>query len=206
MNNEDILTTMFAVHGKRPMDAQFDEYLKIFDKLGSDKSYKLFKHVRDDEDRFPTIKQLWGIINSMGLINKEQSQLKSYDDCYFCGGVGYVPRMLSPKQDKRVVYYNTEMYACKCSAGQDLPKSYPKYFEQFNELQFKEVREGTNYPQLVSQLQIEFNEKLHKESEKGNGNRNGNSKSKRADARTGGQNTSGLGAKELREALKKITG
>ena len=196
MSNEELLTTMFAVHGKRPMDAQFNEYLKILDRLGNEKSRKLFKHVRDEEDKFPTIKQVWGIINSMGLINKEQSQLQSYDDCYFCGGVGYIPRMLSPKQDKRVVYYNTEMYACKCSAGQDLPKSYPRYFDQFNELQFDEVRDGTNYPQLVSQLQIEYNMKLHKE----------NKNVKKTIKGRSTQHTEELGASELAKEIDTITG
>ena len=193
MSNEDILTTMFAVHGKRPMDAQFNEYLKIFDKLGNEKSYKLFRHVRDEEDRFPTIKQLWGIINSIGLINKDQTQLKSYDDCYYCGGIGYVPRMLSPKQDNRVQYYNTEVYACKCSAGQDLPKSYPRYFERFKELQFAEERDGANYPQLVSQLQIEYNRQMHKE-ESG------------VDREAIKENRAGLGNSKLREAFEEITG
>ena len=83
MSNEELLTTMFAVHGKRPMDAQFNEYLKIFDQLGFDKSQKVFRHVRDAEDKFPTIKQLWGIINSLGLGSRTQSQLKTYDDCYY---------------------------------------------------------------------------------------------------------------------------
>jgi len=196
MSNEELLTTMFAVHGKRPMDAQFNEYLKILDRLGNEKSRKLFKHVRDEEDKFPTIKQVWGIVNSMGLINKEQNQLKAYDDCYFCGGVGYIPRMLSPKQDKRVVYYNTEMYACKCSAGQDLPKSYPRYFDQFNELQFDEVRDGTNYPQLVSQLQIEYNMKLHKE----------NKNVKEINTGRSNEHPKKLGASELAKKIEEITG
>ena len=136
MSNEELLTTMFAVHGKRPMDAQFNEYLKILDRLGNEKSRKLFKHVRDAEDKFPTIKQMWGIINSLGLIQKEQKHLESYEDCFYCSGVGYVPRIISPKQDKRVKSYTAVVYACKCSAGQDVPKSMPRYFDVFGKLQF----------------------------------------------------------------------
>lgn len=184
---------MFAVHGKRPMDAQFNEYLKIMDKLGYDNAKRLFEHVRDEEDKFPTIKQMWGIINSMGLIKKRQEQLESYDDCYFCGGVGYVPRMLSPKRDPRVTSYNTEVYACRCSAGQSLPSTLPRYFNVYDKLQFEETRDGLNYPQLVSRLQIEYNNKLHEESTDDDNRRN---KKHRAERRVG----------ELREKLEEITG
>jgi len=196
MSNEELLTTMFAVHGKRPMDAQFNEYLKILDRLGNEKSRKLFKHVRDEEDKFPTIKQVWGIINSMGLINKEQSQLKSYDDCYFCGGIGYVPRLISPKQEKTIKSYTTVVYACKCSAGQDLPKSYVRYFDVFDDLQFKEVKEGANYPQLVNQLQIQYSNELHKE----------NKNVKKTIKGRSSQHTEELGTSELAKEIDTITG
>ena len=196
MSNEELLTTMFAVHGKRPMDAQFNEYLKIFDRLGNEKSRKLFKHVRDDEDKFPTIKQVWGIINSLGLINREQSQLKTYDDCYFCGGVGYVPRLISPKQEKTIRSYTTVVYACKCSAGQDLPKSYIRYFDIFGDLQFKEVKEGANYPQLVNHLQIKYNNELHKEKSNG----------KRINTRRSDEYSEKLGASELAKEIEEIAG
>lgn len=192
-STDELLTTMFAVHGKRPMDAQFNEYLKIMDKLGYDNAKRLFEHVRDEEDKFPTIKQMWGIINSMGLIKKRQEQLESYDDCYFCGGVGYVPRMLSPKRDPRVTSYNTEVYACRCSAGQSLPSTLPRYFNVYDKLQFEETRDGLNYPQLVSRLQIEYNNKLHEESTDDDNRRN---KKHRAERRVG----------ELREKLEEITG
>jgi len=163
MSNEDLLTTMFAVHGKRPMDAQFNEYLKIFDKLGQDKSVKLFKHVRDNEDKFPTIKQLWGIINSLGLIKRSQKQIQTYDDCYYCGGVGYVPYLISPKRDKRINNYTTIVYACKCSAGMDVPTNIPRYFNVHDDVQFEREKgrgeeEDHNYPQLVTKKQREFAE------------------------------------------------
>ena len=165
MSTEGLLETMFAVHGKRSMEAQFNEYLKIFDKLGEEKALRVFEHVRDHEDKFPTIKQLWGIIKSLGLINKKQSQLESYDDCYYCGGVGYVPYLLSPKRDKRVTRYNTEVYACKCSAGIDVPSNVRRYFEVFSELQFKDSIEGYNYAQMITMKQREYSKKLIEERE-----------------------------------------
>ena len=193
-SNEELLTTMFAVHGKRPMDAQFNEYLKIFDKLGFEKAERLFKHVRDEEDRFPTIKQLWGIINSMGLIERKQEQLESYDDCYYCGGVGYVPRMFSPRRDKTLISYVTRVYACQCKAGMSLPKTLPRYFAVFDAVQF-EPMDGLNYPQLVTRKQIELNNKLHEE--KNNGGEN-ETRSR--------EHTKKLGAQELRATFERITG
>lgn len=163
MSTESLLDTMFAVHGKRSMKGQFEEYLKIFDMLGIDKAEKLFNHVRDHEDRFPTIKQLWGIIKSIGLIEKKQDQLTTYDDCYYCGGVGYVPYLLSPKREKRVTNYLTEVYACKCSAGESVPKSYLRYFETFKELQFSDQVEGYNYAQLVTTKQRKYANELYEE-------------------------------------------
>ena len=195
MSNEELLTTMFAVHGKRPMDAQFNEYLKIFDQLGNDKSSKLFKHVRDNEDRFPTIKQLWGIIKSLSLIESRQSQLESYEDCYFCGGVGYVPYLLSPKRDNRITNYTTEVYACKCSAGQDISKSVRRYFDTFKELQFTETIEGFNYAQLVTNKQREYCNKLNEEKEHG-----------RVKQRRDTGSIDAMADSNLRETLEKITG
>jgi len=195
MSNEDLLTTMFAVHGKRAMDAQFNEYLKIFDRLGNEKAKKIFQHVRDHEDRFPTIKQLWGIVNSLGLTNKTPSHLRVYDDCYYCGGVGYVPFLISPKRDKRVNNYNTEMYACKCSAGQDVPDSMKRYFETFKELQFDEVIDGHNYPQLITRKQQNFSDQLHKE----------NNYVADTNPKTNQRHTSTLDNGNLRKELKTIT-
>ena len=164
MSNEELLTTMFAVHGKRAMDAQFNEYLKIFDKLGNAKAEKVLKYVRDEEDKFPTIKQLWGIIHSLGLIEKKQSQLESFDDCFYCSGVGYVPRLISPKQDKRVKTYTTVVYACKCSAGDSVPQDMLRYFDTFGKLQFDEDFGTMQYPQFVSIKQLEYNKQLQKEN------------------------------------------
>jgi len=195
MSNEELLTTMFAVHGKRPMDAQFNEYLKIFDQLGNDKSKKLFKHVRDNEDKFPTIKQIWGIIKSMSLIQNKQAQLESYEDCYYCGGVGYIPYLLSPKRDERIINYTTEVYACKCSAGRDVPNSIRRYFDTFQDLQFTETLEGFNYAQLVTKKQREYCNKLNKEKEDGRVKQRGDKR---------GINT--LAENNLRETLEKITG
>lgn len=191
MSKEDLLTTMFAVHGKRPMDAQFNEYLKIFDKLGNDASVKLFKHVRDREDKFPTIKQLWGIINSLGLIARTQKQIKTYDDCYYCGAVGYVPYLISPKRDKKVSNYTTVVYACKCSAGMDIPTHIPRYFVVHDDVQF-EREEGYNYPQLVTKKQREFAEIYLNEKGKDN------AETKRKRSR--GENT----PTKLREELSQI--
>lgn len=164
MSNDELVTSMFAVHGKRAMDAQFNEYLRIFDQLGNEKAKKVYVHVRDQEDKFPTIKQLWGIIHSLGLVHKEQKQITTYDDCYYCGGVGYVPRLISPKQDKRVTNYNTEVYACKCSAGNDVPSQVPRYFTTFSKLQFEDKMEGVNYAQLVTIKQREYAKKYRKEN------------------------------------------
>jgi hypothetical protein len=194
MSTETLLETMFAVHGKRSMEAQFNEYLKIFDQLGVEKSQKVFEHVRDNEERFPTIKQLWGIINSLGLINRSQSQLKSYDDCYYCGGVGYIPYLLSPKRDKRVTSYNTEVYACKCSAGQDVPKNVNRYFNTFKTVQFNEVMDGYNYPQMVTHKQREYQSKLNEDRN------NGETKQRR-----NYRYTNTLEENELRKELEKIT-
>jgi len=194
MSTETLLETMFAVHGKRSMEAQFNEYLKIFDQLGVEKSQKVFEHVRDNEERFPTIKQLWGIINSLGLINRSQSQLQSYDDCYYCGGVGYIPYLLSPKRDKRVTSYNTEVYACKCSAGQDVPKNVNRYFNTFKTVQFNEAMDGHNYPQLVTHKQREYQSKLNEDRN------NGETKQRR-----NYRNTNTLEENELRKELEKIT-
>ena len=193
MSNEELLTTMFAVHGKRPMDAQFNEYLKIFDQLGFDKSQKVFRHVRDAEDKFPTIKQLWGIIKSLGLIEKKQSQLENYSDCYYCGGVGYIPYLLSPKRDKRITNYNTVVYACKCSAGQDVPTDIRRYFDTFDDVQFKDSRDGVNYAQLVTSKQREYANKLNEEKKNEGVNRG-------ADSRR----INSLERKNLREELEEI--
>lgn len=196
MSTESLLDTMFAVHGKRSMKGQFEEYLKIFDMLGIDKAEKLFNHVRDHEDRFPTIKQLWGIIKSIGLIEKKQDQLTAYDDCYYCGGVGYVPYLLSPKRNKRITNYNTEVYACKCSAGQNVPSHVRRYFETFNELQFKEKDDDSNYPQLVTYKQREYASRYHQEKVQ----ENGKNKSRR-----NRQSSITLDEGKLREELEKIT-
>lgn len=193
MSNEDLLTTMFAVHGKRPMDAQFKEYLKIFDQLGNDRSRKVFQHVRDNEDKFPTIKQLWGIIKSLNLLPNKQSQLKYYDDCYYCGGVGYVPYLLSPKRDKRITNYNTVVYACKCSAGQDVPTDIRRYFTEFEDVQFKDRIEGVNYAQLVTNKQREYSNKLNEEKQNGKTIKRGNQGSPGA-----------LDRSKFREELEKI--
>lgn len=193
MSINELLTAMFAVHGKRPMDAQFNEYLKIFDQLGQEKCEKLFQHVRDNEDRFPTIKQLWGIIKSLGLKNSKQKQLESYEDCYFCAGVGYVPYLLSPKRDKRVANYYTEVYACKCSAGQDIPKDLRRYFDTFDDLQFTETKEHCNYPQLVTIKQREYVAKFNKEKENGYTKRRRNR-----------QDSVALDESKLRQELEKI--
>lgn len=196
MSNEELLTTMFAVHGKRPMDAQFNEYLKILDRLGNEKSRKLFKHVRDAEDKFPTIKQMWGIINSLGLIQKEQKHLESYEDCFYCSGVGYVPRIISPKQDKRVKSYTTVVYACKCSAGQDVPKSMPRYFDVFGKLQFDDDFGTMQYPQYISLKQLQYNKQLQKEKAHVKRNNNGRSS----------QHSKKLGATELEKEINTIAG
>jgi len=159
MNTTALLERMFAVHGKRPLEAQFNEYLNIFDKLGYEKSHKVFEHVRDNEERFPTIRSLWGIIKSLGLLGKRV--IKEYEDCYYCQGVGYVPYLVSPKTHIKATGYQLINYACKCSAGQDLPSTLPKYFEVFDSPQF-EAEEDLMYPQLVSSKQFEFTEKRRK--------------------------------------------
>ena len=194
MTNDDLLSTMFAVHGKRPMDAQFNEYLKIFDHLGNDKAVKVFRHVRDREDKFPTIKQLWGIIDGLGLRNKKQSFLTDYEDCYYCGGVGYIPYLISPKRDKRVTNYNTEVYACDCSAGQDVPKNVQRYFTAFKHLQFSNKKEGYNYPQLVNSKQREYSNKLYEENNHG-----------RAYTRGNQRDIDSLEEGNLRQELERIT-
>ena len=193
MSTESLLDTMFAVHGKRSMKGQFEEYLKIFDLLGVDKSEKVFNHVRDNEDKFPTIKQLWGIINSLGLMNKKQDQLTTYDDCYLCGGVGYVPYLMSPKREKRLTNYTMKVYACKCSAGQSLPQDLLRYFEEHSELQFTEEMDGFNYPQLVTFKQRQYANELYEE-------RNG-----RANKRRERSDTATLDEGKLRKELEKIT-
>ena len=146
---------MFSIFNKHPLHAQFKEYLKILDGLGEEKSLKLYEHVRDNEDRFPTIRQLRIIIRSIGLF-KQRSFDKTYDDCYYCGGIGYVPYLISPEKDKRAVNYLTVMYACQCTARIDLLQRVPRYFTIFKKAQFESDGEH-NYPQIVQNKQYEFN-------------------------------------------------
>jgi len=157
MNTTEILERMFAVHGKRPYEAQFSEYLKVFDNIGSENSLKVFRHVRDNEDRFPTIKQMRGIISGLGIWETSVGSLREYEDCYYCQGVGYVPYLLSPKKVKKIVKYETTMMACNCKAGQDLPENVQRYFSNGGKVQFQDNKEGLSYPMLVSLKQIEFN-------------------------------------------------
>jgi hypothetical protein len=193
ISTEGLLETMFAVHGKRPLKAQFSEYLKVFDILGVNSAEKVFEHVRDHEDKFPTIKQLWGTINSLGLNRKRNKQSVTYADCYYCGGVGYVPYLLSPKRDKRATNYFTEVYACKCDAGESLPQTFNRYFTVFKELQFNEEMDGYNYPQLVTHLQREYASELYKE-------KNDGATYKKSDSKF----NSPLGERNLGEGLKAI--
>ncbi|HIG58203.1 MAG TPA: hypothetical protein EYF95_04715 [Flavobacteriales bacterium] len=163
MNTTTVLETMFSVHGKRPLEAQFNEYLKVFDQIGLNDSVKVFEHVRDKEDKFPTIRQMRGIIGNLGIWGKPKATIQ-YDDCYYCQGVGYIPYLLSPKTVKKISKYTTTVMACKCSAGQDLPESVQRYFDVHKSVQFEEEEEGelkdVAYPVLVTVKQTEFNDIL----------------------------------------------
>ena len=163
MNTTTVLETMFSVHGKRPLEAQFNEYLKVFDQIGLNDSVKVFEHVRDKEDKFPTIRQMRGIIGNLGIWGKPKAII-NYDDCYYCQGVGYIPYLLSPKKVNRITKYTTMVMACKCSAGQDLPESVHRYFDAHKDVQFEREETGEycdiSYPVLVTIKQGEFNDIL----------------------------------------------
>ena len=93
------------------------------------------------------------------------------DLCYYCGGSGFVPYLNEPDL-KIEVYYISNM-ACKCSEGykQTLPfKRYPlenppslhvnQYFKKNKDIQFTEVVEHMDYPQLVNTKKNELNRDL----------------------------------------------
>ena len=191
MSLENTLDRMFAVHNRKPMNLQYDEYMNIFKIIGDEAAEKVFVHVRDEEDRFPTIKQLWAIIHSLGVYKNEVREVV-YEDCYYCCSTGYIPYLISPKRDKSVVSYNTQVYACKCRAGIDLPKYVPRYFEKFNQVQFEPIKDYP-YPIVVSINQKKYNEQYRMEA------KNDSIK------RPGGASTQTMGANELREGIKKVT-
>ena len=93
------------------------------------------------------------------------------DLCYYCGGSGFVPYLNEPDL-KSEVYYISNM-ACKCSEGykQTRPfKRYPlenppslhvnQYIKKNKDIQFTEVVEHMDYPQLVNTKKNEIHRDL----------------------------------------------
>ena len=148
--------------GKRMSDGQKRIYLEWIEKAGHYAEDIIESSIQNDVT-FPPLARL-----NSALINKKSSHgaytASGREPCYFCCDAGVVPYLHEPGEMSLQRHY-TVMYACKCSQA---IVGIPKYFEEWDELQFEKVRknyaDNFKYPNIVESLKLEMNNAIQEQS------------------------------------------
>lgn len=138
----DIIKNLYDAYGKSYNEKQIVVYTDWAKTCSITGLSKVINTWIDGEKFFPSLADLKRLY---GALNKERSNPLEYDECWYCGGSGFVPAI--EKHEDRDVLVN---YKCKCSNAVMIA---PEYFRAYPEIQLKQFSQGfsdeMNYPQIV---------------------------------------------------------
>ena len=139
----DVLKALWDAYGKNRNENQIRVYVKWASTTEVHKLKKVVDIWIGNEKFFPALSDLKSLYASQ---NKTYADPNNYEDCWYCGGVGMIPSIIT-KEDH---HYITN-YGCKCSNA--VTTGIQNYFRTFDELEDKEyavpLREEYTYPQIV---------------------------------------------------------
>ena len=153
---ETTVKRIFAIFGRKPMQAQIDEYLNLLadyeDKIVDD----VFINIRDNHSKLPSLAELKKIVRAARETYRPAANSLA-SDCEWCDGVGLIPQLMSPRKYPNINRYMVANYRCQCAEGKSLSNSIP----MINDYQFTDERNnGLNYGTLIYKKQQEFNKRL----------------------------------------------
>jgi hypothetical protein len=172
MGKGEILKQMFVAFGKPLVGHSMQKRLDLYKDWADNLSEWVLQDIVDKainyDDRFPSIARM-NILKQEVNKNRNTYSDPNAEECYPCGGTGYVPYLVSPDTDIYNTVYHIRNFACKCSKGDvhakttiSFPVKVRRYFDDYDNLQYQDKRdkypEYLNYPQLVTAIKTNKNE------------------------------------------------